>query len=538
MNSRLISEYYNSKEYREKIKSRVENLQMLTADVINRKQQFHNMYSMDFEKFCEEFLFLMIPEFGDAIKPFFLFGYQKNIILKIQEAEVSGKDAEFLIDKPRGMGLTWLIVAYFLWKWMFQPNWTAFILSRTEVEVDDGTQQPNNSIMSKFRWMLSHMPRWTLPEGFKLKVEKGNANDSTLKIINPVIKSGIFGSSTNSNAGRSRRYSIIFVDECFAIERFTEVHRSLTSVARVQVYVSTTKASREAKNFKDSINPKYYISLEWRDHPWKDEEWYQEQLKRAEFDPEIMKEVDKGYSIAEKLQYYPEVKFAKTAKIKYNRDLPLYCGLDFGKGDLTVIVWCQFDGNQMNIIECYYNSNKGKCTWYAPFLNPDWEREQGVVYTPKAIQFMDIIRQWSKPTGFFGELAHTIKSMADGTSIANSMAKCGIRILYNTYAVEHEPRRTATALLLPKMVFNEDSENVMKLFDAIANSRYSNSTSTKNGAMKPVHDDEIADFRAALENLAVNTGRIFKHQRKESSDGDMNKQDSGFIGNLIRYLKV
>lgn len=511
-------------------------MQLLSVDPVTQHQLMADLYSLDFEKYCEDFLFLIIPEYADAIKPFFLFDYQKMIITKIREAEVSGKDVEILIDKPRGMGLTWLIVAYFNWKWMFQPNWTCFILSRTETEVDDGTSQPGNSIFSKFRWMLAHMPKWSLPDGFKMKTEKGNANDSTLKIINPVLKSGIFGSSTNSNAGRSRRYSIVFVDECFSIERFTEVHRSLTSVARVQIYVSTTKASREAKAFKDSINPSNYISLDWKDHPWKDQEWYEEQIKKAEFDPEIMKEIDKGYSLSEKLQYYPEIKHSTVTKIKYNPELPIYTGLDFGKGDLTVIIWAQFDGNQINIIECYYNSNKGKCTWYAPFLNPEWEVEKEMQYTPKAELFMANVRKWKKPTAYFGELAHSIKSMADGTSIANSMARCGVRVMYNTYAVEHEPRRTATALLLPKMVFNEDSENVMKLYDAVANSRYSNSTTTKNGAMKPVHDDEIADFRAALENLCVNVGRIFKHQRSDSSEGSMN--NSNFIGQMIRYLKV
>ena len=536
MNSKLIKRFYDSKEYRAKIKTRVDTLQLLTADVIGRNQKFYDLYSNNFEAFCEDFLYLMIPEYGDAIKPFYLFEYQKKIIAKLIEAEKSGKDVEILIDKPRGMGLTWLMVAYFVWKWYFNPNWTAFILSRTETEVDDGSQQSGSSIMSKFRWMIARMPKWTIPQGFKLKVEKGNQTDSTLKIINPVLKSGIFGSSTNSNAGRSRRYSLVFIDECFSIERFTEVHRSLTSVARVQVYVSTTKASREAKNFKDSIYADNYISLDWRDHPWKDDEWYKEQLKKAEFDPEIMKEIDKGYSLSEKLQYYPEIKYAKIAKIKYNRELPLYCGLDFGKGDLTVIVWAQFDGNQMNIIECYYNANKGKATWYAPFLNPDYALEQGVQYTANALAFMDRVRMWARPTGYFGELAHSIKSMADGTSIANSMARCGIRIMYNTYAVEHEPRRTATALMLPKMVFNEDSENVMKLYDAVANSRYSNTTSTKNGAMKPVHDDEIADFRSALENLCTNVGRIFKHQRNESQEGNM--KDDNFISKMVQFLKV
>jgi histone acetyltransferase (RNA polymerase elongator complex component) len=133
-------------------------------------------------------------------------------------------------------------------------------------------------------------------------------------------------------------------------------------------------------------------------------------------------------------------------------------------------------------------------------------------------------------------MAHSIKSMADGTSIATSLAKCGIHLLWNNYAVEHEPRRTATALMLPKTVFNENSENVLKLYDAIVNSRYSNTTTTKNGAMKPVHDDEIADFRSALENAMVNVGRIFRHQRKETSSGKMN-EEKGFINNLISYLK-
>jgi hypothetical protein len=86
------------------------------------------------------------------------------------------------------------------------------------------------------------------------------------------------------------------------------------------------------------------------------------------------------------------------------------------------------------------------------------------------------------------------------------------------------------------MVFNEDSPNVLKLYDAITNSRYKKTGSSKEVAMQPVHDDEIADFRAALENLAVNIGRVFKHQRKESSEGKMNA--NGMVNKLIQYLKV
>ena len=90
MRFELIQNYYASPEYLAKLKSRVENLQLLSADIINRRQMLYDLYSNDFEGFCENFLFLIIPEFNDAIKPFFLFDYQKQIILKLREAEGRG----------------------------------------------------------------------------------------------------------------------------------------------------------------------------------------------------------------------------------------------------------------------------------------------------------------------------------------------------------------------------------------------------------------------------------------------------------------
>ncbi len=280
MNIQRIREYYDGPEYLKKIQSRVENMRLLQADPLSRARMVLDIYSVDFERFCEDFLWLIIPEFGDAIKPFFLFEYQRKIIRKIQDAEMYGGDIELLIDKPRGMGVTWLFVAYFYWRWLFTPNWTAFVMSRTETEVDDGTASPSGSIFGKLRWMIARTPKFLLPDSYEAKGKKGNSTDSTLRIINPAIGSGIFGSSTNSNAGRSRRYSVILIDECFAIDGFSNVYRSLQSVARQKIFVSTTKASREAKKFKDMCEEMgNYVPLEWRDHPWKDEEWYQEQLR-------------------------------------------------------------------------------------------------------------------------------------------------------------------------------------------------------------------------------------------------------------------
>lgn len=536
MNVARIKEYYDSEEYMEKLKARADNVRLLAADPLSRARMIADVYCVDFERFCEDFLFIIMPEFGDAIKPFFLFDYQKKIIRKIRESEMSMQGMELLVDKPRGMGLTWIISAYIYWRWLFTPNWTGLILSRTETEVDDGTASPSNSIFSKIRWMIARTPKWMLPSGFEPKGKKGTSTDSTLRLINPVIGSAIAGSSTNSDAGRGRRYSFALIDECFSVERFNEVYRALQSVSRVNVFISTTKASATARKFKDMCEAAgNYISLNWRDHPFKDEEWYQEQLRKAEFDPEVMKEVDVSYAVSENMQYYPQVKEAKIVRIEYNPQLPVYQFLDFGKNDLTVIGWAQFSGNQINIVECYANKGKGKVEWYAPFMNPEHEIDNSFAYSPMQLKFMERVRQWKKATAWFGERAHTIKSMADNRSIADVLARCGIRILVNNYAMEYEPRRKATAQMLPKIVFNEGSEGCMLLYDAVANSRYKRSESSKTNSMEPAHDDEIADYRAALENLCVNIGRVFKHQRNDIGE---NLKAGGFAANLIQYLRV
>lgn len=533
MNTARIKDYYASDEYLKKLRDRAEQVQKCANDAIYRRRQIIDVYSVDFERFCEDFLFLIIPEFNDAIKPFFLFDYQKKIVRKIQEAELSGADMDLLVDKPRGMGITWIIVAYMYWRWLYTPSWTGFVLSRTETEVDDGTDISSNSIFGKLRWMIKKTPKWMLPEGYVPKGKRGTSTDSTLRIINPALNSAIIGSSTNSNAGRSRRYSFVVIDECFAIDRFMEVYRALQSVSRVKVFVSTTKAGSKYKKFMELCRDAgSYVTLSWRDHPWKDQAWYEDQLRKAEYDPEIMKEVDVGYNINPRLQYYPQVAEAVIAPAAYDPSKPVYTGLDFGRNDLTVIVWAQFSGTRISILECYANRER-PAIWYAPFLNPDLELEYD--YSPAQVAMMKRVREWKKPLGNFGEVAHTQKSMSDNRSIADVLGARGVRLLVNPYAIEHEPRRRAMAALLPRTVFNEDSEGVLDLHDAIVNSRYKPTGMSRDSAMKPVHDDEIADYRAALENLMANFGRVFRHQRKDATD---EAKAGGFMQDIIKYLRV
>ena len=535
MRTQLIEEWYAGPEYLQKLKARANSMRMCEADPLQRARLILDVYAVDPIAFIEDFCFISMPEFRNEIKPFFLFDYQKKIIHRLLDAELSGLDQELLIDKPRGMGFTWILCAYLLWRWLFTPNWSGFILSRTETEVDDGSADPSSSIFGKIRFLIGHLPPWVLPEGFKAKGAKGTATDSKLRLLNPQMSTVLAGSSTNANAGRSRRYSFIFADECFSIERFTEVWRSLQSVARVKVFGSTVKPGRVFKEFKELIESQGgYVSLSWQDHPFKDEQWYQEQLKKAEFDPEVLKEISADYALNPKSQYYPEVSHARVDDLIYDRHLPLYVFLDFGKQDLTVIGWAQFDGKELRIIDCYANKEK-PLEFYIPFLNPH------IAYNPDSYPDSDTlkrVRAYEKPNGYFGEQAHFARVMPTNSSIASELAKYGIRLSCNQYAIQYEPRRKATAMLLPHTVFNRNAPRVMELLDALANSRYTGSiaATSKVSVLKPIHDDGIADYRASFENLCVNMSRVIKSQRDrvaESSDADKN-----MFRDLINYLRV
>lgn len=495
-----------------------------------------NVWAVDPIRFIEDFLLLKIPNFHNAIKPFFLFEYQKKIIFKLLDSEQSLGEHLILVDKPREMGLTWLICAYITWRWLFTPNWSCFILSRTESEVDDGSTSPDNSIMGKIRFNIENLPSFMIPKGFQPKGRKGTSTDMNLKIMNPVMNSSINGSSTNASAGRSRRYSFTFVDECFYLENFSSVYRSLESVSRVKVFASSSKEGHKFKQFTEMIKEKDdYVSLSWQDHPWKDAEWFAELERKAEFDPEIMKEAVVSYSVNPKQQYYPQIKEAKLGKFDYDRNRPLFCSLDIGRGDLTVIVWWQYDGQYFKVLECYSSKNKPDISWYAPFMNPEAQYDPSLYPTDYMKRLLSKIKTWKKPVAWFGEQDHFKKPNSTNLSCAMVLAKHGIRLSYNSYAIQYTPRRMATATVLPMTMFNEDSDFVMELYDAIQNSKYANTVAPTSAqtVMKPIHENEIADYRSAFENGCCNLPRVLRLQRTEART----VQAKNLTDTLMRYLK-
>jgi len=127
MRHQLINDYYESNDYLTKLREKIANLKEMEADPYLRAKKIMDVYSVDPIRFIEDFLMLKLTEFGGEPKPFFLFQYQRRIILRLQEAEMSNQDIDLLVDKPRGMGLTWLISAYFLLKFLYIVTYLLFL---------------------------------------------------------------------------------------------------------------------------------------------------------------------------------------------------------------------------------------------------------------------------------------------------------------------------------------------------------------------------------------------------------------------------
>lgn len=537
MNLRLLEEYYNGPEYLSKLRAKVTVLKDLAGDEYERAAKILDVYSVDPIRCIEDFFLVKANKLDGSPKPFFLFPYQRQILLKLLELDNGPQESELLIDKPREMGITWLLTAYYEWRFLFTPNYSSFILSRSEVEVDDGTRMPDGSIFGKFRWQLDRLPRYLIPESYQKKVIRGTTTDMNLKLINPTIGASITGSSTNAEAGRSRRYSSTWIDEAFAIDRFQEVYRSLQTVSKVKVFTSTVAPGKVYEDFKKAREAEgNYISLSWKDHPFKDQEWYDQLAKRAEImnDPELMREAEPSYAINPKSAYYPTIVKAKLQPCPYNPRLPLYVSLDLGgKQDLTVIIWWQFDGANFYCIDAYHNRNR-PVDWYASFMNPELKPNFSE-YNEYQQKMINTIQHWKKPICWFGEADHFAARHPTNTSSAQVLAKYGVRLMYNPYAINHPPRRQAMEALFPRMVFNTESDGAMRVYDAIAQSRYAGSVHTTTEQVKPAHDDEIADFRAAAENFAANSSRILRYQRKDLAH-DPNSRS--FHDSIIKSLRI
>lgn len=240
---------------------------------------------------------------GSKWMPFVFFLRQADFIQFLDECRNDSENG--LVEKARDMGITWQACAYSVASWLFIKDDAIGWGSRKEALVDK-LGDPD-SIFEKMRLMLNRMPDIWLPNGF---VRSKHA--TYMKLINPENGATITGEA-GDNIGRGGRKSMYFKDESAHYERPELIEAALGDNTNVQIDISSVNGLGNVFHRKreagidwspgkkcDSGYTRIFVA-DWRDHPEKDQAWYEK--RKARYEREGMahvfaQEVDRNYSAA------------------------------------------------------------------------------------------------------------------------------------------------------------------------------------------------------------------------------------------------
>lgn len=276
-----------------------------------------------------------------ASMPFCLFERQIDMAQFVNECLLSKEKG--LIEKSRDYGATWLCAALSVWCWLFMPGSSVGWGSRKQDLVDKLGDM--DSIFEKIRFIVRSLPVELTPKGFR---EKDHA--TFMKLINPENGSSITGEA-GDNIGRGGRKTIYFLDEAAHVERPELIEAALADNTDVRIDISSVNGvgnvfyrSRHAgvewePGKKIARRKTRVLILDWRDHPNKDQEWYNGRKKEAEekgLAHIFAQEVDRDYSSSVVGVLIPArwVRAAVDAHVKLGIELTgtTYAGQDAADG--------------------------------------------------------------------------------------------------------------------------------------------------------------------------------------------------------------
>lgn len=235
------------------------------------------------------------------LMPFVLFKRQREFIEFLYECVMDRESA--LVEKARDVGLSWLCCAFSDWLYLFHADSAIGWGSRKE-ELVDRKGDPK-ALFPKMRQILQFLPGWMLPAGFDSRV-----HSTHMKLINPANGSTITGEA-GDNIGRGGRTTVYFKDESAHYEHPELIEAALGDNTEVQIDISSVNGTANVfyrrrmagevwEPGKKIEKGKVRVFIfDWRDHPGKTQEWYDQRRNKAEAEGMMhifAQEVDRDYS--------------------------------------------------------------------------------------------------------------------------------------------------------------------------------------------------------------------------------------------------
>lgn len=315
---------------------RMERLKRLRAnpELLPGVKAFYADHPVEFiSDFCCTFDPRNVERGLEAVAPFLLFPKQAEFVEFVIARWRARED--WLCEKSRDMGVSWLCVAVATWMWLFHPGVVVGFGSRKEEYVDK-LGDPK-SLFWKIRETIKLLPIEFQPKGFNER-----ANAPSMRIGNPENGSTIVGEA-GDNIGRGNRTSVYFKDESAFYERPDAIDAALSQTSNCKGDVSTPNGAGNPFYRKRHGGRIKVFVFDWKDDPRKDQAWYERQ--KATLDPVIIaQEIDRDYT-ASVANAWISGSLVTEAMAKGPADVqaigPLQCGVDVARfgDDKSVITF-------------------------------------------------------------------------------------------------------------------------------------------------------------------------------------------------------
>ena len=438
--------------------------------------------------------------------PFFLYEYQKDAIRWLIDHIDNGRDG--LLEKSRDMGVSWVFFVFVpLWYWLFRDGINLLMGSYKQDLVDNHTK---DSLFGMIDYAIDGLPKWLLPKGFSKDKHRHER-----RLVNPVNFNLIAGDTMNPDFGRGTRKTAVLFDELGSWDYARDAWESCTDVTACKIANSTPKGYNYYAKLRNSGMD--VLTLHWKLHPLKDEQWYAfEKTRRTE--EEVAQELDISYNKSQEGRVYPEwnENNVEFGEFNYDPTLPLYVGWDFGRDDDTAIIWAQPFRNKLRIVDTYHKSGK-LIDFFIPFVTGIIPSDN-FTYTKQDLEKIEEHRYWKRGT-HFGDPSGRFHNQVTNMTVLDVLGDAGIKVNFQDAWKEFPKRKTAAKTLIQAgidLIKNKETDYFFMCMEQAAYPKVRVQGSPEVRSIKPNHD-WTAHYRSAFEYLALGLSE-FRGERVKPID--------------------
>lgn len=494
--------------------------------------------------FIDNFVWAFNPHEKIREAPFKLLEWQKELVRGIAGLEewacFEDKLRSFYIDKSRKMGLTYVVLATFLWWWLFRSGAKLGVASRVGTEVWDKSE---DSLFGKLKFMFNRLPRWMRPGRW----DHLFVSSPKPVLVNPRNGSVILGAATTPDLFRGGRHDRVFVDEGASIRELRKVMESIDEVGPA-IVVSTPKGmgnhfarlihgtSGAAVVPKGSSEPgAVHLRYHYRLDPRKDAAW--KRAKQAELTAEAWaQEYEIDYRASAPGRIWPE--FDRTIHVLSQdeweellsggllRRAPVFEGWDFGSGrSLTAVAWFAYIESLDRLILLDYRQ------WQEKRFKTVAEDVGAAGY------FCSFNPRGKRPEDRVGDIAGKARD-SDGRSWMSNLSDCGIDIfgqsmshggITNAIATIREAITDGRFVLAPSCVERRDPD-LPSAAEVLEQYRWKGGDKTVDeyvGAQDKPHKDIFSHLADAFQHVSERVWPMVTQgtETQEAFDGQKHLPD-------------